>query len=271
MAAALVFALAAAVHPLPAAGQQPFETGARRMLASRTGLLVTLDSLRLLRPSKPPAIQSQLDDEIRFGDQRLEAGDFKVGDRILLQVEEPLPLAPGGGGGGAASKSPEQLLTDTFTVTSTIALNLPLLGAVPLHGVLRSEIEPYLTRQIGTRIRDPQVHARPLVVVAVSGGVLRPGYYSVPADAVIGTVISSAGGGEKEGKITDLKIIQHGKTKWEGVPLQRAIGEGKTLDDLGIQPGDEIAVGQKGSAGDALRTIALILSIPVAILTLSHF
>ncbi|HEV8380690.1 MAG TPA: SLBB domain-containing protein [Gemmatimonadales bacterium] len=258
-----------AVLPAPAWVQQPSGTAARRLLATRLEVQSTLDSLRQLRDSHPSL--TGFAGEISALEQRLESGDFRVGDRVLIRVEDPLPVTPAGGGGTSSAKSPEQQLSDTFTVNGAQALPLPLLGDISLRGVLRSEIEPYLTTQIGTRIRDPEVHARALIVVAVSGGVLKPGYYAVSPDALVGAVINAAGGGIKEGKITDLKIVHHGTTIWKSRALQRAIAEGRTLDDLQVQPGDVIAVGLRDSPVNALRTIAVILSIPVAILTISRF
>ncbi len=266
-AAALAFAPLAAL-PGRAWAQQPSAAVARRLLASRAELKQRLTQLRQMAEST--RTPNWLNAEISYAEGRLEAGDFRAGDRLVIQVEEPLPVTPGGGG-GAAAKSPEQQLTDTFTVTGAQELTLPLLGIVPLRGVLRSELETYLTTQIGTRIRAPGVHARALISVVVSGGVQKPGYYSVPPDALVAAVITAAGGGSKEGKITSVRIVHDGNTVWKGKALQRAIAEGRTLDDLQLQPGDEIAVGQRASVIDGLRLAALILSIPVAILTLNRF
>jgi hypothetical protein len=85
----------------------------------------------------------------------------------------------------------------------------------------------------------------------------------------MGSVIDAAKGGTPTGKITDLKIVHNGATVWEGQALRNAISEGKTLDDLRVQPGDQIAVGQKSGAAATLGMVALILSIPVAILSLT--
>ncbi len=267
-AAALVFAPLAALSGR-AAAQQPSGTAApaaHRLLATRTQLRDRVEQLRQMAGS--PAAPRWLQAEISLTEGRLEAGDFRVGDRIVLQVEEPLPVTPGGNGG--AGRSPEQQLSDTFTVDGTQGLMLPLLGNVPLRGVLRSELEEYLSAQVATRIRDPKVHAHALIGIAVSGGVVKPGYYAVPPDALVGAVITAAGGGNKDGRITDVKIVHAGNTVWKGQALQRAIAEGSTLDDLRVQPGDEIAVGQRSSMGDGLRLAAVILSIPVAILSISR-
>src|SRR6266702_335620 len=175
-AAALAFAPLAAL-PGRTWARQPSGAAAPRLLASRADLTQRLTQLRQMAESTRPP--NGLSAEISYVEGRLHAGDFRAGDRLVIQVEEPLPVTPGGGG-GAAPKSPEQQLTDTFTVNGAQELTLPLLGLVPLRGVLRSELETYLTAQIATRIRNPEVHARALISVAVSGGVQKPGFYAVP-------------------------------------------------------------------------------------------
>jgi protein involved in polysaccharide export with SLBB domain len=258
---ALLFLLGA-----PAAAQKPGSSPpalpTHRLLATRGELEHQLAKLHELeRVARPPQWVAT---EISYTQGRLRDGDFQIGDRVLLRVQDPIRE------GNGATKTPEQQLSDTFTVDQAQALSLPLVGVVSLHGVLRSEIESYLATQIGTQIRDPEVHARALIGVTISGGVLRPGYYAVPADALVGMAITVAGGGSKEGKITDLKIVHDGRVTWKGDELRRAIAAGKTLDELQVQPGDEIAVGQRGSVGDGLRFIAVVLSIPVAILSISR-
>src|SRR5439155_56035 len=90
----------------------------------------------------------------------------------------------------------------------------------------RADLEERLRRltvQIARYIRDPVVHARALVGLALSGELARPGYYSVPADAVIPAVLMAAGGTTHETKLNKLKIQRNGQTIWEGDALRRAI------------------------------------------------
>src|SRR5438552_1709239 len=78
--------------------------------------------------------------ETTYIQRRLKEGDFRVGDRILLVVEDPEP--PATGAGTPVVKSSEQQLSDTFTVGSSQELTLPVVGVVSLRGVLRTELEP---------------------------------------------------------------------------------------------------------------------------------
>src|SRR5437773_747700 len=69
--------------------------------------------------------------ETTYIQRRLKEGDFRVGDRILLVVEDPEP--PATGAGTPAVKSSEQQLSDTFTVGSAQELTLPVVGVVSLR------------------------------------------------------------------------------------------------------------------------------------------
>ncbi|PYP81506.1 MAG: hypothetical protein DMD25_01740 [Gemmatimonadetes bacterium] len=209
--------------------------------------------------------------ETTYIQRRLREGDFRVGDRVLLAVEDPEP--PLTGAATPVVKSSEQQLSDTFTVGSLQELTLPVVGVVSLRGVLRTELEPRLTVEIARYIRDPVVHARALVGLALSGELARPGYYSVPADAVIPAVLMAAGGTTHETKLNKLKIQRNGQTIWEGDALRRAIAAGSTVDDLELQPGDAIVVPRSGSIGGLYgpaQLVAVLLGIPVTIYTLTR-
>ncbi len=93
--------------------------------------------------------------------ERLENGDFQMGDRILIRVDS------------------EPQLSDTFTVQAGPALELPQLGTVSLHGVLRAELASHLQTQLARYLRNPVVQVELLVRLLVDGDVARPGYYSV--------------------------------------------------------------------------------------------
>ena len=209
--------------------------------------------------------------ETHYIQRRLEEGDFRVGDRILLVVEDPEP--PATGAATPVVKSSEQQLSDTFTVGSSQELTLPMVGVVSLRGVLRAELEPRLTAEIAHYIRDPVVHARALVGLVLTGELARPGYYSVPVDAVIPAVLMAAGGTTHETKLNKLKIQRNGKTIWEGDALRQAMAAGSTVDDLELHPGDAIVVPRGGSItglyGPA-QLVAVLLGIPVTIYTLTR-
>jgi len=201
---------------------------------------------------------------------RLEQGDFLVGDRIALKVEgEPSAIdrpaiAP-------AVRSVEEQLSDTFTVGPDQELTLPVLGVVSLRGVLSSEPEAHLTREIGRSLRDPVLHAHPLIRMAVMGAVARPGYYSVPANAVVPDVLMAAGGYTQVAKPSRVRVERAGKSIWDAGQLRLAMSEGRTLDQLNLRAGDQFFVpGEQGTTYQTLRFVAVLLSIPVTAYTLTR-
>ncbi|HVH69040.1 MAG TPA: polysaccharide biosynthesis/export family protein [Gemmatimonadales bacterium] len=245
----------------------------RRLSQSRSELerqlqrLITMDATGRYEGGMSRELVSSETSYIR---RRLEEGDFHAGDRVLIAVEDPEP--PATVAATPVIKSTEQQLSDTFTVGAAQELTLPVVGVVRLRGVLRSELEALLSQEISRVIRDPVVHARPLVGLVLAGELTRPGYYSVPADAVIPAVLMAAGGTTQQAKLAKLKIQRDGKTIWEGDALRRAIAEGRTVDELELRPGDVLTVPRGGTItglyGPA-QLVAVLLGIPVTIYTLT--
>lgn len=209
-----------------------------------------LDSLlaRLSRASESKAYSQVLRDRSRaeaaLVRERLASGDFQVGDRIMLRVDG------------------EQALADTFLVGGERKLTLPIVGDVPLGGILRSELGPFLTKYLGDYLRDPVVHVRTLVRLSVIGGVVRPGYYLVPADTPLPDVLMLAGGPNPQGNLQDVRIDRGKERLWSGEPLRSATSSGRTIDQLNLRAGDEIVVPQRGtrSLQASVQTMSLVVA-----------
>ena len=271
---ALAIALCAVAVPRRGPAQSAGAPGAshpHRLQQTRTELEGRLRQLEEMASLNRGGLSDSERAEAADIRSRLEEGDFHAGDRVLIAVEDPTP--PAVTSSAPVVKSSEQQLSDTFTVGSSQELTLPVVGVVPLHGVLRTELESRLTGEIARYIRDPVVHVHALVGLAVTGELMRPGYYSVPADAVIPAVLMAAGGTTHEAKLQDLKIRRSGKTIWEGDELRGAIAAGNTVDDLGLHPGDVIVVPRLGPGGGIHQSaylVSVLLGIPVTIYTLTR-
>lgn len=187
---------------------------------------------------------------------RLELGDFRTGDRVFLRVDG------------------EPALTDTFTVDVDGTVALPLLGAVPLRGVLRSELQDHLQQRLARFLQDPALQAQSLVRVSVVGAVARPGYYAMPSQTVFSDALMVAGGLVQNARVRGLTVERGGNPLWEGQALQEAMMRGLTLDELGIRAGDQIVVpaetGGLGTAEGPLRALSLLLSLPFTLVGLGQ-
>ncbi len=179
---------------------------------------------------------------------RVPQGDFELGDQILLEVEG------------------DSQFTHVFSVGVGPALTLPVIGAIPLSGVRRVDVEAYLGQQLARYMKNPMVHAKVLVRLGVLGEVEHPGYYAVAAGAVVSDALMAAGGPTKDAKFTAARIERGGKGLYEGNAFQDAFARGMTVEGLGLRTGDRIIVPRRTDAEAKWRIIGIIVGIPAAIL-----
>ena len=236
-----------------ASAQGEAEWDPHRVLATRSALEQLKG--RLLEASRSSAYSSHLRataiSEAGQIDRRLADGDFRPGDRLFVQVEGEVGM------------------TDTFTVGPGRDISMQVVGAVPLAGVLRADVEPYLVTYLGKFLRSPRVHARPLISVTVTGHVAKPGFYTVPVGVPMTQVLTDAFGPTPESDLGRIQILRGGQVVLGGPELRLAMSQGRTLEQLGVQAGDQIDVG--GGQTDFYRifqTIAFALGIPLTVFSL---
>lgn len=176
--------------------------------------------------------------------QRLQAGDFLVGDRIVVSV--------------LGSRE----LSDTFTVRQNRELTLPNLPPLSLQGVLRSEASSRIADFVGRYVRDAQVTVTPLLRLSVEGAVVRPGFYSVRSDALLSDVIMEAGGPAPNSDVSKTVVRRDGALYWGTSYLAPKLYGGATVDALGLRSGDQVVVPEVHR-----RNISNTIQLGVAILT----
>ena len=174
---------------------------------------------------------------------RLREGDFQPGDRIRLVLD------------GAVTQD------DTLPVGAGSKIRLKDIGEISLAGILRSELQAHMTKELGRYIRDVRVQATPLVRLSVLGPVGKPGFYYMPSDIPITEAIMRAGG---PGGTADLKktvVRRNSKELYDSRNTRRALNEGLTLDQLSLRDGDSIEVGEKtGSNWAKIASIVGVVS-----------
>jgi len=186
--------------------------------------------------------------------ERLANGDFKLDDRVILYVDG------------------EATLSDTFAVDAARQLTLPGVGPVSLQGVLRSELEDRMRQEIARIVRQPVVRTRALVRIGVIGAVRAPGFHWVPADGQVVDPITAAGGYTPSANQPEQRIERNGQAILAGEALTRAFQGGQTLDQAGLLSGDQYVIPEKGASStyEIVRTIAVLLTIPITIYTLTQ-
>lgn len=184
--------------------------------------------------------------------ERLRTGDFRAGDQIALFIE----------GGGA-------LQWDTLTVEPGPLIDVPTLGPIFLQGVLRSELETHLATEIGRFIQTPRFQARALIRVSVAGDVGRPGFYALPTDLRLSDVVTLAGGATGGADPGRIRVERGQDVLWTVEELLVPVADGRTLDDLGLQPGDRVILrGGSASLVQSPFLQRLIQSLPFILVSL---
>lgn len=213
-------------HAQSGAGGTLVDWDAERVQMTRSGLEDLLERLEEAATSSAYSrdLRRQAEAEAEIVRHRLEEGDFRAGDRVELYVRG------------------EDELTDTFNVFSGRVLDLPMIGEVPLEGILRSELEEYLTEVIGQYIREPVVRAESLLRISVTGSVSDPGFYVVYADDLIDDVLMQAGGPDQDADLESMEITRGSRTVWPEGAVEEAVIQGRTVDQLNLRAGDRIHV-----------------------------
>lgn len=221
--------LVLALAPAPASAQSAVPSGEpRRVAASR----LELDSLagRAATAADAPATPEQQRGPLRrYAVElrtRLRDGDFQPGDRIVLVTR-----------GDSTS-------VDTLTVESDRTVSFRKLVAIPLNGVLRSELHDYLSEQLRKYVKRDVVSAIPLVSVGVLGDVLHPGFYRVPLQIAIGDLLMVAGGPLPQADLTRVRVRRGQTTIVDERASRDAMVRRLPLGELGIEPGDEVLLTQ---------------------------
>jgi hypothetical protein len=170
---------------------------------------------------------------------RLSNGDFIPGDRINLIV------------------AGDSVLTDTFTVRGDRMLPLPNIPAISLHGVLDSELEPHLTKELLRYIKTVQLDATPLVRISLLG-FPQSNFYTIPVDQSITDVIAAAGGWGSVTAVAPEKAVvrRAGKVIIDAKATAEAVRQGKTVGDMALRDGDELYVPDRQSTGFSWQKIA---------------
>lgn len=251
LAAGLVLGLVVAA---PAAAQRPDPWDFRDPAISRQDLVQVLARYQAAAasPAYSPELRAEARSDADSIQARLRDGDMRVGDRLKLVVAE------------------QRDLSDSFTVSQGPALVLPVVGTVPLQGVLRSELADRITIAVDSVYRRATVRVELLTRIAVTGGVVRAGFFALPRDALVDDAITAAGG-LSGGASLARAYIERGRDQiWPPDSLQVVLRERRTIGQLDLQAGDRIVV-PVIAAADPTRTaqaLSYIFQLPLSIYAL---
>lgn len=173
--------------------------------------------------------------------RRLVAGDFSVGERVLVAVR------------GATVN-----VTDTLPILDSLILSIPNIRRVSVAGVLRSELEPLVAREVAEVVRGASVRATSLMRVAVLGEVARPGYLSAPPETLLDQLLTQAGGLTGNADLSRATIVRGDTVVVETNALRRAIAAGQTIAAMDLRSGDALSIPTRRAPWDRASTLGIV-------------
>lgn len=222
----LLFVALLAVPTQAGAQQSPVEWDPQRLQVTRAELQDLLDRYEAVAQSS--AYSGGVREDARRSAarirSRLEQGDFRVGDRVWLRVEG------------------ETEIPDTLMVEPGPAITLPNMGRISLQGVLRSELEEHMTRELQRFIQTPDVRTQSMIRLQVRGAVGNQGFHTFPSDILLSDALMAAGGPAQSADWEDIHLERAGERIMSPDEVTRALADGRSLDQLGLQAGDIVVV-----------------------------
>ncbi|HIK30177.1 MAG TPA: SLBB domain-containing protein [Oscillatoriales cyanobacterium M59_W2019_021] len=174
-------------------------------------------------------------------DPRWNLYQLGSGDTIFIQVEPPF-----------------QNLSFQSTLSPEGTIVVPLAGTLNLENLSANEAAAAIRVQLDRFVVNPVVSVTLLAQrpaqATVTGEVLRPGFYPLPANTTPSAAILAAGGATLD---ADLRQVLVRRTLPDGSTLQRQIDlytplrEGVAVPEFNLQDGDTVVVAQRQTDFDA--------------------
>lgn len=186
---------------------------------------------------------------------RLENGDFKTGDLLVVTVDvENKPIV------------------DTATVRDGGLISISRVPDVSVTGALRSEVEEKVKNHVGMYFRNPDVRVNFTTRVTILGAVARRGAFNVSPDRPITEFITLAGAAPNA-KVDQLEVKRNGRVVMSKSASKKALNDGITVEQAGIQNGDEVVIpGKRTFTWQGItQTIFLISSLTFALINFLRY
>ena len=181
---------------------------------------------------------------------RLVDGDFRVGDRIYVEIDGAVPV----GAPGAQQQSFTDL-RDTLTVLDGSRINVRGVGEIALTGVLRAELQNRVNTAVNEVILNSRSATRPLIRLAVFGSVGRPGYYNIPLETRLDNLVMMAGGPVQDAATERMRVIRGDTIVLSSDEVRAMIANGTVVGAMGLQEGDQLYIERGAQKLDRQQTL----------------
>jgi len=187
---------------------------------------------------------------------------FQPGDAVRIQVWE---LYSEGGNTDLGRN-----LSQDYPINPGGYIIMPILGEVKVKGLTVYELMQDLQKKLSEYMRNPLVYVQPLIRLTLQGAFSRPGAFRVPPSSSLWDVIAIAGGPRGDCDLSKLTVERGGRVIIDD--LLDSFERGYSLEDIGIESGDQILAPSRGSLNlyTLIGIINLLTSIALLYLRLQY-
>ena len=161
-------------------------------------------------------------------------------------------------------------LNGDYPINTEGIIIMPIIGEIRVKGLTQYELMQLLEEKLKAYLRNPYVYIRPLIRVTMQGAFNRPGSYRVDPSSSLWDLVRQAGGPRSDCDLRKIEVERGGKVVVKN--LLKSFEEGFSLEEVGIESGDQIMVPKRGSMdlGVLLSMINLVASIVLLYLRLRY-
>lgn len=181
------------------------------------------------------------------------AQSFSRGDALRLTIWQPWRLNDG--------KNESLDLNGEYTIDSQGYVFIPVIGQVRVVGHNTDTLAKALKEKFSPFFQDPVIIVEPLIRVSMQGAFNRPGTYLVKPDASLWELVDLAGGPSDNSNLKKMWVERSGRVVNNS--LLGSFEKGYSLQEIGIQSGDQILAPERGRFGvkDAFEILKFGISL----------
>ena len=159
---------------------------------------------------------------------------FQPGDAVRIQIWERY------------EEIPRNLnLSRDYPINPEGYIIMPLIGEVKVNGLTVYELMQLLEEKFKAYLKNPYVDVRPLIRVTMQGAFNRPGAYRVDPQSSLWDLVELAAGPRMDCDLKRMSVERGGKVVIKR--LLNSFEKGYSLEEVGIETGDQIIVPRRGN------------------------
>jgi protein involved in polysaccharide export with SLBB domain len=134
---------------------------------------------------------------------------------------------------------------------------MPLIGEIKVRGLTVYELMDALTEKLKQYLTTPYVEVHPLIRLTMQGAFNRPGSYRVDPSSSLWDLVAEAGGPAANCNLKKMVVERGGKPVIKD--LLKSFENGYSLEEVGIESGDQIIASARGTMD--LGTLLVVVNL----------